>query len=265
MASRSRLGLYASLLLVTGCFSAGGGSCNIFPPNGLAGNGSFDYECVGDGIDPECDRGFGQIGADLPSRPIARTASFRLTFLGDGTKTVQAVSPNAVSGASTFKAERAGTVGFFVTATNASNDTIDVEDAIRLTVVDPDGISITRLGVTLLGESEKLSVGATQRFRVTAFDKGGPLAGAVAGAWAIEPEGIVELETDRFGTCTVRGIAPGKVRLSAKAAGLDASVTLEVSDSIVDDDAGTDASSDAASDVTTDATTDGGATDASQD
>lgn len=256
--SRSRLGLYAVLLLITGCFSAGGGgSCALQGQNGLAGNGSFQYECVGAGADAECANPDLDIEADLPSRPIARTASFRLRYLNQPTRSVIAASPKVASGSGTFTVHRAGTVGFFV---EALNGTTDIEDAVRLQVVDPESVRIERVGTPLFGDPD-LVVGTTERFRVAAFEKQLPLAGAVPGTWEVEPEGIVELEPDPLGTCLVRALAPGKVRLNMKAGGLSDAITIDVKASLFDEDAGTDADIDAS----TDATIDGGSTDASRD
>lgn len=263
MASRSRLGLTATLLVITGCFSSGGGgSCSIVPLNGLAGNGSFDYECVGEGADIECaNRELITLDAQLPSRPIARTARFRLSYSNDPTRAVKAASSNAVSGSGTFTAERAGSVGFFVEALNGTDD---IEEAITLKVADPDSVRIERIGVALLGDGDKLTVGTSERFRVAPFQKRDALAGAVPGSWTIEPEGIAEIETDRFGTFSMRPIAAGKLVLTMKAAGLSDSVTFTVVDPSSEDDAGPDADIDASTDANT-ADADGGATDASQD
>jgi hypothetical protein len=264
MASLSRRGLYATLLLITGCFGGGGGSCNLFPPNGLAGNGSFEYECVGSGADIECENRAFDLEADLPSRPIARTAQFRMRFVDEPNAVVQPASTNAVSRGlnGVFVAQRAGSIGFFV---EARNGTDDIEDAVRLRVVDPDRVAISRIATAMFGD-EQLRVGVTQRFRVTASQAREPLAGAVPGTWQVEPQGIVELETEPFGTCTLNPIAPGKITLRATAAGLSDSITIDVLpsafgfdsgvDGHVDDDAATDASADA---------TDGGLNDASQD
>jgi hypothetical protein len=268
MASRTRLGLAASLLLITGCFSAGGGSCQIFPPNGLAGNGSFHYECVGEGADKECaDRAFMALDADLPSRPIARTARFRLTYQNDPTKAVKAASTNAVSGSGTFTAQRAGTVGFFVEALNGTDD---IEEAITLLVADPDSVRIERIGAALLGEGNRLIVGTSERFRAAPFENRDPLVGALAGSWSVEPEGLAEVENDVFGTFSVRPIAAGKLRLTVSAAGFTDTVTFDLVDpSPGDDDAGADAdtNADASTDANGDANgdADGGASDASQD
>ena len=263
MASRSRLGLAVSLLLITGCFSAGGGSCQIFPPNGLAGNGSFQYECVGEGADTECaNRSFLELGAELPSRPIARTARFRLTFASDPSRVVKAASTNAVSGSGTFTAERAGRVGFFVEAVNGTDD---IEDAITLLVADPDSVRIERIGVPLLGDGNRLTVGTSERFRVAPFEKQEPLAGAMRGTWSVEPEGIAEVENDIFGTLSLRPLAAGKLVLTMKAAGLSDTVTFDVADPSPNDDAGSDASVDGPTDASTNSDADGGASDASQD
>lgn len=262
MASRSRLGFYASLLVITGCFgSGGGGGCDFSSSNGLAGNGSFHYECVGDGLDPECDgRTFNlTVEGQLPTRSIARTATFDITFLDSPGATVQTASPAAVSGRGPFVAERAGTIGFFV---NAQNGTDDIEDAIRLRVGEPDLVRISRAGLAMLGD-ERLSVGRSQRFRVTASERGAVLVGALRGTWEAEPEGIVDVETDRFGAATVRGVAPGKVRLRVQALGLADSIVIDVARSAFDFDAGSDGSADGGTDAGTDA--DGGSTDASQD
>jgi hypothetical protein len=261
MFSRPRLGLSASLpslLLVAGCFSAGGGSCT--PSNGLAGNGSFHYDCVGDGVDPECVNRTITVGGQLPTRPIARTASFKLTYLTNSTLPVEAASTNAVSGTGTFTAQRAGTIGFFV---RAFNFTDDVDDAVRLEVADPDSVRITPMTSRLFGET--FSVGDEQRFGVRAFAQNEMLAGALSATWEIEPEGIVELETGRFGTCTLRAIARGKVKLTVKSAGLADSIVVDVAErgEPPEEDGGIDASGDAATDA--DANTDGGSTDASQD
>jgi hypothetical protein len=263
MASRSRLGLAASLLLITGCFSAEGGSCQIFTPNGLAGNGSFRYECVGEGADTECaDRSFMALSDDLPSRPIARTARFRMTFASDPTRVVKAASTNAVSGSGTFTAQRAGVVGFFVEAVDSTDV---IEDAVTLRVADADSVRIERIGVALLGEGNRLVVGTSERFRAAPFEKQKPLAGALPGSWSVEPEGLAQVETDVFGTFSMRPIAAGKLRLTLKAAGLTDTVTFDLVDPSPDDDAGleADANADASTDANSDA--DGGASDASQD
>lgn len=256
MTLRSRLGWCASLLVVSGCFGGGGGGgCDFSSSNGLAGNGSFHYDCVGDGLDPECDdRGF-DLEGQLPTRAIARTATFDITFLDSPNATVHAASSSAVSGRGPFVAERAGTIGFLV---NAQNGTDDIEDAIRLRVGEPDLVRISRAGVAMRSD-ERLSVGGSQRFRVTASERGAALVGALRGTWEAEPEGIVEVETDRFGAATVRGLAPGKVRLRVQALGLTDSILIDVARSGFVPDAGTDGGADASADA------DGGSIDASQD
>lgn len=264
MASRSRLGLTATLLVITGCFSSGGGgSCAIAPPNGLAGNGSFHYECVGEGADTECnDRDLVELGGKLPTRPIARTARFRLTYLNQPPRVVKAASSNAVSGSGTFTAERAGRVGFFV---EAFNFTDEIEDAITLSVADADSMRIERIGVPLLGDGDRLTVGRSERFRVAPFQNRERLAGAVPGSWSVEPEGLVEIETDRFGTFSIRPVAAGKVVVKMTAAGLGDSVTFTIVDPSPDDDGGPDVDPDASTDASANSDADGGASDASQD
>lgn len=260
MASRTRLGFYASLLVITGCFSAGGGSC--VDVNGLAGNGNFDYECVGDSVDPECDNLQIELGGHLPTRAIARTASFRLTFPSDTTKSVKTASANAVSGSGTFTVHRAGLVGFFVEALGGTDD---IEDAIRLEVANPDSVRISRIGT--LGFGERFDVGATQRFRVNAFENKDPLVGALSATWEVEPQDIVELEPERFGACKLHALAAGKVQLTVRSAGFTDTLAVDIVDGpIVRDDAGdADASTDASGDGSGDGTADGGSTDASQD
>jgi hypothetical protein len=264
MASRSRLGLAATLLVITGCFGGGGGaSCQILPPNGLAGNGSFHYECVGEGADTECgNRNLIELEGKLPSRPIARTARFRLTYLSGDHRVVKAASSNAVSGSGTFTAERPGSVGFFVEAIDGSDA---IEDAITLEVADPDSVSIERIGRALLGEGDRLTVGTSERFRVAPFQNREGLAGAVPGSWTIEPEGIAEIETDRFGTFSMRPIAAGKIRLTVNAAGLTDIVAFDLVDPSPDDDAGADADVDIDAAIDANGDPDGGASDASQD
>jgi hypothetical protein len=200
------------------------------------------------------------IGGQLPTRPIARTASFKLTYLTNSTLPVEAASPNAASGTGTFTAQRAGTIGFFV---RAFNFTDEVDDAVRVEVADPDAVRITPLTSRLFGE--KFSVGDEQRFGVRAFEQNEMLAGALSATWEIEPEGIVELETGRFGTCSLRAVAQGKVKLTVRSAGLTDAIVVDVAgrNQPPDDDGGIDASDDATTDA--DANPDGGSTDASQD
>lgn len=248
----TRCGLLASLLLVTGCFSAGSGGCEIFPPNGLTGNGTFRYECVGEG-DPECDgRDLFTVGGQLPQRPVARGAEMRLTFQG-GDRAVRPVSSAVVTtsfgeGGPRFVVERAGTLGFFVEARSSGGAVAAdpaIEDAVRIRVSEPDRLGIeARPSGTLAGA---FPVGVPIPLRATASAGGQVLAGALHVTWTADDPSVADVEpvAGSPGTCTVTGRKPGLVRVRAATPSLSAELVVEISSLLSATDAGKDSASDA--------------------
>lgn len=244
MLRRTRFPIAASLLLA-GCFSASGGSCEIFPPNGLTGHGSFDYQCIGD--DPECD-GDIELNARLPAHPVARGAEFRLVY--DGDRDVTPVSSAAVTGAtvagSRFSARHAGTVGFFVESLTERGA---IEDAVRIRIAEPDRIGLEVRPAGTLASS--IPVGGSLRFRVTAFANDEKLSGALPATCSIAETELATVSQvgSAPGSCTVTGVAPGRVHLRATRESLSADVVIEITPGVVGEtDAGTDARMDAGND-----------------
>lgn len=225
------------LLLVAGCAPNIDG-CSIFPPNGLAGNGSFQYDCAG--ADPECDdRAVFEIGGELPTHPIARGSSFRLSYLSKA-RTVQPVSKSAVSAGrnGAFIVNREGSVGFFVDADEPGQ----IEDAVRLRVAEADRILVARVPAPF-GETER--VGSSVVFRATSTAKGETLAGALPATWEIDDGDVAELDATPTGSCTLRALKPGKVKLRARFGELTDQLEVVFAPAAEPSDAGTDSSSDA--------------------
>jgi hypothetical protein len=220
-----------------GAIGCGGGSADGCAPvtNGLGGNGDFDYECVG-AADPECDgeRAF-VLGGRLPRLAIAQGARFRLRYLG-APGAVVPVSPSAVLSANgEFSARRAGWLGFIVPAGP------DIEDAIRLQFLEPDSLEVQKrdAGVEVTG---------TTNVRAVARNRGALLAGNMPVTWSVDPPGLAAVDPTADGTCRVRGLVRGTVRVIARTDALTGELTLDVEPS-GPEDAGADASDGDASDA----------------
>ena len=205
--------------LVTGCVGCSVGGCGAVP-NGLAANGEFHYECVGP-ADRECDdREPFTFGGQLPRAPLARGARFRLVHAGAGGP-VRAVSDDAVANVGgVMAARRSGDVGFFVEAGE------EIEDALRLSVLEPDRIGIEPLGARLGRLS--VSAGGALPLRVVAFCGEMHLAGSVPATCSVDDPSVATVAEEQVGVCAVRGIRTGMVRVRAATGALTAEVVVEV-------------------------------------
>lgn len=206
------------------------------PPNGLTENGSFHYDCVGPG-DRECDdrEPFTPAGA-LPGAPLARGARFRLLYVGSSSP-VLPVGDSAVAVADgVMTARRAGDVGLFVEAGE------EIEDALRLRVLEADRIGIEPIGARLGALS--VGVGGEVRLRVVAFRGPTALAGSLPVTWSVDDATVATLEQGAAGTSALRGIRPGRVRVRATFESLASEIAVEVEGASPSDGGALDAGSD---------------------
>jgi hypothetical protein len=230
--------------------------------NGLAGNGSFTYRCVGAG-DPECDdhdpwrtQTYADPDVRLPAKGVARGASFELRYGGQGT--VAAASTLVSGSGPRFVARRAGMLGFYVDGDREKNE---IEDAIRLRVVEPLKLELW-LGLTegtVLGAAPafgrwagtRLPLDRSLHFRATGSDGRDVLAGSLPIVWSLEPEAVATLDVGgEKGTCVVRGVSAGTARLRATFGDLHEEILLQVGPAPVADAGGsTDGDADADADA----------------
>jgi hypothetical protein len=222
---RTRQSLVLTLLLITGCFGETSADCNILAANGLAGNGTFHYDCVGNG-DPECDDRAVlalDLGGDLPTKPIARGARFRMEYLGSTTP-VRAASPTAGRGP-IFTARGRDSMGFFA---KAPSDSGEIDDAIRLAVAEPEVLSIHPLGVGGLFGPIEIGPSRTLLFRATAKGNGRSLVGSLPVAWTVDLPEVATIEPGDPGTCTLTAVGEGKATLRATFGALEAELAILV-------------------------------------
>lgn len=217
---RLRPFLLLSAALVTGC-GAGFGGCNLDLTNGLAENGSFDYECVSE-ADLECDKPDDRLTGRIPYRPIARGAHFRLRYLAGPYTAVEPVSLKAAARAGqNLVGLRTGRIGFYVRAANK-----EIEDAIRFPFEEADRIGIAPIRETSL--PAKVAVGQDLRLRVIPLRESKELAGSVPVTWSVEPPELASIGADGVGVANLTALAAGSVRVRATFDDLVAEYQLEV-------------------------------------
>ncbi|MBX3214054.1 MAG: hypothetical protein KF850_18610 [Labilithrix sp.] len=234
----------ASGLAVAGCFSWGAGDGGCAPAgNGLTGAGTFTYVCTSS-ADPECDDRL-TIDATQPlPQAIARGGRFGLLYSGGA---VTPVSSKAARVTDTgFVALRSGSVGFVVLAGT------EAVDAVRLEVVEADGIAIGSLGAALgsgrFGDAERLVLGRPFTLRVAALQGGQPLAGTLSDVtWTVDPPELATAFVG-VGTCELTAKTPGSGRVIAARDGLVAELRVRVEEAPDPGDAGDDSSASDASD-----------------
>jgi hypothetical protein len=240
------------VLVLAGCFgSTETNGCGA-GKNGLAGNGTFSYDCVGP-ADPQC---------DLPSlftlRPVpsavAVGALFRLRFDSGGT--LMPVSAKAVGRrGDAFIARATGPVGFVVVA----EDGAEAVDAVRLTFVEPDALEIDGLVEGASTSSfqawsqhfaePRVAVGSQFTVRAVARRASQAIAGAISDVvWTVDPSDAADLGVGSEGLVEVNVRRAGPITIGAAHRGRTARVQVEAYDRSDSDgeDAGRDAGSDAA-------------------
>lgn len=211
-------------VLVAGCFSSNdGGGCQS--PTSLTGNGAFNYVCDSPN-DAWCRSGRVDLESSIPGG-IVRGARFRLTFRENDddddvpSRTIDVVSPNAVMGdGTTFRAKRAGRVGFFVA------DGTSVVDAIRLRVVEPKSLEIERTyrQDDLLDLSDNSAI-----YVVNALDdQHAQLAGTFDPQWSVDDPSLATVHPLPNGCEVEPLVADGTTTLRVTYGGASASLTIHV-------------------------------------